>query len=297
MLPARVRIWADAVAPGLVTEAERVPGGLTNTIWRLTLAHDGPVILRWVDPELWGAEGHRHVSLEALGCDVVAGAGLPTPRLLASDPDGVHTGGYANLTTFLPGRVRLDRLAGPAVADLARVAIRVHRTPVEVDRRPPRFQLWTPEVLSTPPWATRPDLWERAIEVLAGPEPASPFGLIHRDFHPGNTLWVGDSVTGLIDWAETSWGPADLDVAHACSNFALLHTTEHAADFRRAYLDLGGRLDPDPTAQRYWQVGDILGFLPDPDPVVSALTRDRPDLTLGRVRRRLEDLLELTLAG
>ena len=135
----------------------------------------------------------------------------------------------------------------------------------------------------------------RAIALAAEDRPDTAAGLIHRDFHPGNTLWLGDEVSGLIDWAETSWGPPDLDVAHACSNFAMLHSVDDAVAFRRAYLDAGGRLDPDPGGWRYWQVRDILGFLPDPGPVVVALTRQRPTLTPEGVRGRLEDLLALTL--
>jgi hypothetical protein len=70
----------------------------------------------------------------------------------------------------------------------------------------------------------------------------------------------------LIDWAETSWGPPDLDVAHACSDFAMLHTTADAETFRTAYVRQGGRLNPDPGAARFWAISDILGFLPDPAP-------------------------------
>jgi aminoglycoside phosphotransferase (APT) family kinase protein len=152
-----------------------------------------------------------------------------------------------------------------------------------------------PEVLEVPAWSDRPALWAEAIQRYAGPPPATPLHLIHRDFHPGNTLWEGDVVTGLIDWAETSWGPSDLDVAHACSNFAMLHSLDDALAFREAYERRGGRLDPDPEARRYWACLDALGFLPDPDPIVAALMRQRPDLDPEGVRRRLEDLLALAL--
>ena len=120
---------------------------------------------------------------------------------------------------------------------------------------------------------------------------------MHRDFHPGNILWQGDRITGVIDWAETSWGPADLDVVHSCTNFAMLHDFASARAFLAAYRRHGGRLDSDPEAARFWAVSDILGFLPDPDPVVRALTAARPDLTPDLLRTRLEELLELTLAA
>lgn len=104
--------------------------------------------------------------------------------------------------------------------------------------------------------ACRPKLWRRAIDILHAGVPATPYGLLHRDFHLGNTLWEGDSVTGIIDWAETSWGPPDLDVAHMCADFAMMHTPADAALFRAAYLRAGGRLDSDPDATRFWTVSD-----------------------------------------
>ena len=282
--------------PGRVVACVPVPGGITDTIWRVTLADGSHVILRWVEPERFGEDGRQFVVREALGCRLTADAPLPSPRLIASDPNGVATGGWANLTTFRPGRVRLEGLGPAAVVALAGLALRVHAVgvPSPADRPPP-YSFWGAEPPTVPAWASRPRLWEQAIERVGTPVPPTPTGLIHRDFHPGNTLWQGDVVTGLIDWAETAWGPPDLDVAHACSNFAMLQSVESAIAFRTAYVAQGGTLDPDPEVRAYWQLRDICGFLPDPAPVVVALTRQRPDLDLDGVRRRLEDLLARTL--
>jgi aminoglycoside/choline kinase family phosphotransferase len=145
-----------------------------------------------------------------------------------------------------------------------------------------------------PVWTSRPALWQRAIDLRAAGAPSTRFGLIHRDFHFGNILWQGASVSGLVDWAETSWGPADLDVAHLCSDFAMLHTTDGATAFRHAYQRSGGSLDTEEF--RYWQVSDILGFLPDPAHILPAVAPGRPDLTAARIRNGLEELLALTLS-
>jgi hypothetical protein len=102
-------------------------------------------------------------------------------------------------------------------------------------------------------------------------------------------------VSGLIDWAEVSWGPPDLDVAHACSDFAMLHTIADAEAFRQAYLRQGGQLDQDRDASRFWAVSDILGFLPDPAHILGAVARSRPDLSPDIVRNGLDDLLGLRL--
>ena len=272
-----------------------IGGGITKTKWLVRLAGGGSLVLRWADPAVWGGTGREHVRREALACRLLAGSALPAPRLVASDLDGASCSGPANLMTWRPGRVRLDRLDPAAITALAQLAVAVHRQPVPAEHHPPTFSLRGPTEPQVPGWARWPGLWQQAIDLWAAGSPPTPYGLLHRDFHLGNILWQNDTVTGLIDWAETSWGPPDLDVAHVCSDFAMLHTTDDVETFRAAYVRHGGQLDPDPDAARYWVVGDILGFLPDPAHILPAVATSRPDLSSGRIRRGLEDLLALTL--
>jgi aminoglycoside phosphotransferase (APT) family kinase protein len=223
------------------------------------------------------------------------GSGLPVPHLIASDPDGSQSGAYTNLTTWLPGRVRLDPLGHGAIDELAKIAVIIHGTPVDDDRRPRPYVFWVPDDLHVPRWTSQPRLWQRAIEVFDQVPPATKHGLVHCDFHPGNILWEGDRITGVIDWAETSWGPADLDVMHSRANFAILHDLDSAVAFSNAYRRHGGVLDDDHDAELFWAVSDVLGFLPDPAEIMAALINARPDLTAHVVRERLERLLMITL--
>jgi hypothetical protein len=84
---------------------------------------------------------------------------------------------------------------------------------------------------------------------------------------------------------------ADLDVMHSRTNFAVLQSIDQACEFSAAYARHGGTVDPDPEAQRFWAVSDILGFLPDPRPILRALMVIRPELTADVVRHRLEQFL------
>ena len=295
MLPPAVRRWCAAALADEVRDAVPLTGGITGAIWRVrTGSRDA--ILRWLGPtHPYAGDAADWVQREALGCRLVTSAPLPAPLLLATDQDGRATGGRANLTTFLPGRVRLDRLGPSAMDALAGLAVAVHAVDVDGAERPRPFNTWVPPRVGVPTWSSRAALWAEAIERCAGAAPATEQHLVHRDFHPGNVLWEGDVVTGLIDWAESAWGPSDLDVAHACANFAMLHSIDDALAFRDAYERRGGRLDPDPEARRYWACLDLLGFLPEPLPIVSELVRRRPDLRPDDVHRRLDDLLGLVL--
>nr|WP_281260510.1 aminoglycoside phosphotransferase family protein [Pseudosporangium ferrugineum] len=144
------------------------------------------------------------------------------------------------------------------------------------------------------PWVQRPALWSQAFELLEQPAPAYAGTFLHRDFHLGNLLWSQGSISGVIDWVETSWGPADLDVAHAATYLAMLHGIEASAGFTDAYHR---RTDDcrDEEKFRYWNVMDIVGYLPDPVKVVQPW-RDSglnisDDLARGRLEQRLEYVL------
>lgn len=279
-----------------VVDVRPVAGGITQTKWLVRLASGEALVMRWSDPQVWGEVGREHVRREALACQLLADSELPVPRLIGSDLDGSSAGGPANLMTWCPGRVRLEQLEPTAITELASLAAEVHRRPVPAERRPPVFAFGGPVEPAVPDWARWPALWRRAIELRAAGSPSTRYGLLHRDFHLGNVVWDDNTVSGLIDWAETSWGPADLDVAHACADFAMLHTMAEAEAFRAAYVRQGGRLDPDPAAARFWVLSDILGFLPDPAHILPGMAVSRPDLSAEVVRHGLEDLLAATLS-
>ncbi len=293
--PERARRWAEDAIGEPIVAVDPVVGGRTGTISLVRTRDGGRAVLRFVPIEPWGEVGRQHVEREALGCSLMSGTELPVPRLMASDPVGDVAGGYANLTSWVPGTVRVQALNDHAIDELARAAAVIHATAVTSDQRPRDYAFWAPDDLREPHWSARPDLWRRAIALFRGGTPDTASCLVHRDFHPGNVLWIGDTITAVIDWAETSWGPADLDVAHSCTNFAMLHDLDSARAFVRAYRRNGGSVAGEPEAQRFWAIADILGFLPDPNEPLAALAAQRPDLSVEVIRQRLEEYLGLVL--
>jgi aminoglycoside phosphotransferase (APT) family kinase protein len=139
-----------------------------------------------------------------------------------------------------------------------------------------------PERRVVPEWTEHPALWERAFSTIADGPPPYRGCFLHRDFHPGNVLFAGAAVSGVVDWVETSWGPPGLDVAHCATALALLHGAE---DFAAHYREAGGTIGEEP----YWALIDAVGYLPDPEKVAAPWrAAGRPDLTAALARRRLE---------
>ncbi len=270
-----------------VVSVERLTGGWTSAMHAVTVrrgADQQTLVLRRMFREPWRRHARELLEREATVLRVLAPHPVPAAALLAVDATATVTDEPALLMSRLPGRLRLD---DPGVtAPLAQMLARIHRIRPDDDDRPRAYQSWAvPERRVVPAWAERPQVWQRAFELIDVQPPDYEGRFLHRDFHPGNVLFDGGTITGVVDWVETSWGPADLDVAHCATALSLLHGTDAARSFRDDYRAAGSTL----TDDRYWWLIDAVGFLPDPEKVAAPWRESgRPDLTAPLARRRLE---------
>jgi aminoglycoside phosphotransferase (APT) family kinase protein len=297
-IPPSTLAWVGRhLAPGeRIVRTGVLPGGITADVRRLTVgAPDGSsrdlVLRSFVDPRYAGrAEDSLHREAGALA--VLTGAGVPAPRLVAVDPAGAHCAYPSLLMTHLAGRPVLDDEGVAArVPLLARQLVAIHA--VRPARRPRDYvTLTTADTVVTPKGADAA-AWAAAIDVIRRPAP--PYGgrFLHRDFQPGNVLFdgppAGARITGVVDWAAASWGPADLDVAHCCTDLALLHGPAWGPRFAEAYEQAGGVLAATARERRYWAVRDGLACSEEVR-AVSQPWREagRTDLTPRVVEERLD---------
>lgn len=250
--------WAGRVLERPVVRATPLTGGMTSLMLRLTHDRGEDTVLRLVTEEPWRRHGAELARREAATQQALAGTGVPAPRSLALDAEGRQAGVAAHLMTRLPGEADAMRAEEAELVAMARLLAAIHD--VEVDPAPREFQSWAwPAKRVVPAWAGDPATWRRAFDVLAGGDPRWEPCFLQRDFGPHNLLWSGSRISGVVDWVETSTGPAWLDVAHGASNLALRHGTAVAARFSAAYAATTGRR-PEP----YWDVLDVVGFLPSP---------------------------------
>ncbi|MFJ1755116.1 phosphotransferase family protein [Kitasatospora sp. NPDC088134] len=284
-----------------LTAAAALRGGWTSEMRRLTVTGPGgerTLVLRSFVEPFFVRHAEGLLGREAAILRLLAPGSVPAARLVAVDATGARCEHPSLLMTLLPGAVRLEPAGAPERADLAaRQLLEIHRTEVTDATRPRDYQPWTaPERVAVPPGTARPALWSRAVALIDRHPPRYRPCFLHRDYHPGNLLYAPrpdtgaePQVSGVVDWVETSWGPADLDVAHCATAHALLYGPEHGLAFADRYTAAGGTLADDPADHLYWRLLDALAFAPDAEKVaVPWRELGRTDLTPQLLGDRLE---------
>ncbi|WP_320067896.1 aminoglycoside phosphotransferase family protein [Micromonospora sp. RTGN7] len=282
-----------------IVETEMLHGGITAQMRRLTIGTpDGStrvlVLRSFVDPFYVG-HAEDWLSREADALSLLTRTSVPAPGLVAVDPTATHCAYPSLLMTHLAGRTILhDEGAGTRVLLLARQLVAIHA--VRPAERPRKYAtLTTADTVVTPKGAD-PGAWAAAIDVIRKPAPPYEGRFLHRDFQPGNVLFdvpppgpAGARITGVVDWAGTSWGPADLDVAHCSTNLALLHGPAWGPRFVQAYEEAGGVLAAAASERLYWQVRDALACSEEVQSMAQPWREaGRTDLTTRAVEERLD---------
>ncbi|WP_424861317.1 phosphotransferase family protein [Streptomyces sp. MMS24-I29] len=302
---AATRAWVEkSLAPGERIEAvEQLRGGWTSRMRRLDVS--GPqgaraLVLRSFVKPFYVRHAPGLLTREADILRLLAdGTGVPAARLVAVDARAEHCDHPSLLMTLLPGRVRVDDAGAPErIGLLARQLADIHAVRVTDATRPRTYQAWTaPDRVQVPAATGRAGLWRRAVDVIRREPPSYEPRFLHRDFHPGNVLFTGSGagvrVSGVVDWVETSWGPADLDVAHCSTALALLHGVPTGMGFAGQYTCAGGRLADDDADHLYWRLLDALAYAPDAEKLaVPWQELGRTDLTPDMLAARLEDYVD-----
>ncbi|MFE7616301.1 phosphotransferase family protein [Streptomyces sp. NPDC057496] len=301
------RAWVGKqLAPGERIEGvRRLRGGWTSWMRRLDVS--GPrggrsLVLRSFVKPFYVRHAPGLLTREADVLRLLEGTGVPAARPVAVDAVGEHCDHPSLLMTLLPGEVRVDDAGATERAGLlAGQLAAVHRVEVTDRTRPRDYEAWTaPDRVRVPEDTGRPLLWRRAIEAIRREPPAYEPFFLHRDFHPGNVLFTGQGsgarIGGVVDWVETSWGPADLDVAHCSTALALLHGVPAGTDFAGRYAAAGGRPVASGADHLYWRLLDALAHAPDAEKVATPWRElGRADLTPGLLTERLESYVECLL--
>ena len=138
--------------------------------------------------------------------------------------------------------------------------------------------------LVRPAWWRDPTAWARAVRQTETARPTAEAVVIHRDFHPGNLLWLDGRLSGVVDWVDACLGPAAFDRAHLRVNLAVLHGSDAEDRVREG----------DPA----WDIEAAFGLLDWPSrAAVDGWPGPWAHIAPGTARARLEAFVGRALAG
>jgi aminoglycoside phosphotransferase (APT) family kinase protein len=247
----RVRLLASSWLANHAVDVADAAGGVHRLVLR-----------RWARPGWEVDDPTLTAAREAAVLEVLAATPVPAPRLVAADPDGAACDVPALLLTRLPGRPP-DPAADPRrlVRGLAAALPAIHTAAAGAAAVPAYQRFYDPQTLVPPGWSARPWLWARAIEVAAGAAPPGERCLVHRDYHPGNTLWARGRLVGVVDWNFASRGSPSVDLGHMRVNLVTDLGLAWADEFLAAHRALTG-FEHHP----WWDLAAVVDVLPDWDP-------------------------------
>ena len=174
-----------------------------------------------IDPEM--------ITTNAAALAVAEQHGLPAPRLLGADLDGLDAGTPVSVESVVPGTSAWPVESVPDLLRAAGAAIaRVHAVVLESQPALP----FRPRPIAVDDFARErrlgpmptTDLLRRADErVLEVTVPAGPTVFVHGDVWPGNTVVVGDTGLALIDWKTAGVGHPGVDLGELRKQVAIAY--------------------------------------------------------------------------
>jgi len=145
----------------------------------------------------------------------------------------------------------------------------------------------------TEPTGGRSEFLETADERLTSIEvPDLGTVLVHGDIWQGNTLWIDDQLTGIVDWDAARTGPPGIDLGAARLDAALFFGVDAAAEVLRGWQQ-SSPVTLDTTAIAYWDARTAVNTPADMNPPNGMY--GRPDLDRATATRRRDKFLQTAL--
>jgi aminoglycoside phosphotransferase (APT) family kinase protein len=210
-------------------EIVRLTGGLECETYVFRLGTERLVV------KMFTKDGSR-ASTEFGNLSAVSAAGVPTPEPVHFDGNGDWFGAPTIVMSALPGRPDLHTTdVGRWVRGAAAGLAAIHEVDPEVARmaKAPRWQRWRPTWDGLGDQAAAVEVALTRLHERAGTYPTV---FSHDDYNPGNVLFHGGDLSGVVDWADVTVEPAQAAVAQY-RHLLAIHPGGAAPDqFLAAYL-------------------------------------------------------------
>lgn len=251
---------------------------------------DSPWLLRYParDVILRVSNDADDIETERVALESLRDSDIPAPRVLgalvdASDVSLLLMERIAGASA-IPVDLPVERLRA-----LGAIAARLSRLPAPADLPRRDAPIAGVDFAQLRREAAPIELLEEAERAIAGYEPVGPDVFVHGDLWEGNAMWLGNELTGVIDWDCAGSGKAGLDLGSlrgdAVQNFGLgaeVHVLEGwEAEAGHPAVDVA-----------YWDIVTALATPPDLGWFVEvAQSQGRPDLTRKLMLERRDGIL------
>ena len=288
--------WAETALGRPVRAAHKMDGSTSSTLYRMNTTK-GDFVLRLFDNVEWLAEEPDLTRHEAAALNKAGETGLPCPEVVDFAEAGAVCDFPLLLMTHLAGVVDLKPVDfDDWLHQQAEALAVIHAIPA-ANFGWQYFPWGEVKGQAVPEWTPNPELWQRAIDIAEGPQPAYRECFLHRDYHPTNLLWEDGKISGVVDWVNACRGPAGVDLAHCRGNLVALYGVEAADRFLEHYHEEAG---PSFVYDPYWDVIRIVADLTYAtypfEPYPPWLTFGVTHLTPNLLHSRLESYLASALA-
>jgi aminoglycoside phosphotransferase (APT) family kinase protein len=269
----------------------RLQGSTSSDLYTLQISEKSreyKLVLRLLTNQQWLIDEPDLAEHEAAALAMAKRSGLNVPEVVAWDADGQHCGVPAVLMTQVPGKVDLHPQDFDGwLKQMAAVLLPLHALGAE-DFEWQYYSYNNLKTLNVPSWSTKPDLWQKAIEIVNQPPPPTKYCFIHRDYHPMNTLWHADSLSGVVDWVNACRGPAPFDLAWNRLNLMQMYGVTTASRLRDHAVAICGNEIWHP----YWDLMALIELLPSPPEVYAPwLVFGLQDITSELLKQRADEYL------
>ncbi|MBS4196838.1 phosphotransferase family protein [Lederbergia citri] len=293
ILPERVQKWVvDSINPEATIESiNQLKGGISSLVYKVRLKVSEEIyeyVVRLHFAEGWNENSPDLVINEAENLRFTKLKKLPTPEIIAIEETGTLFGSYASIMTKLEGKVVLEPDDMKSwLSGLALALVQIHK--IEADFPRSYYTYQDPNAFEIPAWSGLEEEWKKVLTIIKGQRPEFQECFIHRDYHPNNVLWSGNSVSGIVDWINACKGPAGVDVGHCRVNLAQLYGVKEADLFLSYYQQYAGRkFEYEP----YWDIISLVDFpLEDPEVYPGWTDLGFKGLSAQLIKERLEAYL------
>jgi aminoglycoside phosphotransferase (APT) family kinase protein len=232
---------AEAITPGArVTRLRRLVGAGATDVYDVTLDRARRVVVKLYRNDDGTAP------LEWSRLEFAQRVTVPVPGPIAADLESVWFGMPSVVMSRLPGRPDVTpKDVDLWVEGLAQVMADLHETPLDgveaALTQPPWAETWRP------PAGEHDPLTAAAVSAVTErlPSLASEHVFTHGDFHPGNVLWQGGRVSGVVDWSGARLDSRWSELAYCRTEVCLLLGPDKADRLADAYSTIVGDASDD----------------------------------------------------